>query len=94
MKVIKIKKVESCLEGAEVRDLILDKVIVKEFAGHLGMLGKFIYNDNFDKPFFKIIVDGNFTAKGSVGNRSFRIIFPGAYEKIILDDIISHINKY
>lgn len=76
MKILKTKKIDGCLEGSNVRDILFDDIITTEFAGHLGGLGKFILKEEMDKPFFRIIVRGRYTLKGSVGNKTARVILP------------------
>ncbi|MFP4370445.1 MAG: hypothetical protein ACOC2K_03345 [Bacteroidota bacterium] len=95
MRVIKLKKVEGCLEGSNVHDILLDDKIDREFIDHLGKMGKLIYMDSFDKPFFKVIVRGRYTIKGSQTNKSIRIIFPeGADPDAPLREISEHIGSY
>ena len=73
MKVKKIKKIEDCLEGTNVRDFLLDGFLNKKFIDYLGKLGKYIYNDEFAKPFFKVIVRGKYTIKGARGIKHFAL---------------------
>lgn len=94
MRISRIKKVDGCLEGSSAKDIFFDKDIDKAFADHLGSLGKYIYNDSFDKPFFKIIVRGYYTLKGSVGNKSMRMIFAESALDDIMDELISHIENF
>jgi len=76
MKVVEIKKIDGCLEGRNVWDLLLDDKITKQFIESLGKYGKLIYQDQMQKPYFTIIVRGKFTIKGSENNQSFRAILP------------------
>lgn len=94
MYIVAIKKIEGCIEGTNVKDLLFDEPISKLFAEYLGRLGKYIYNDNFDKPFFKIIVRSYYTLKGSIGNRSIRIILPSSIDEDILRNLINYVNEF
>lgn len=76
MEILKFKKIEDCLEGKNVWDLLLEKPITKGFIYHLGLLGKMIYQDFFPKPFFTLIVKGRFTIKGSEQNQTLRLLLP------------------
>ncbi|MCX7736986.1 MAG: hypothetical protein N2319_09760 [Candidatus Kapabacteria bacterium] len=76
MEILKVKKIEDCLEGKNVWDLLLEKPITKGFIYHLGLLGKMIYQDFFPKPFFTLIVKGRFTIKGSEQNQTIRLLLP------------------
>ncbi len=76
MEILKVKKIEDCLEGKNVWDLLLNKPITKGFIFHLGLLGKMIYQDFFPKPFFTLIVKGRFTIKGSESNQTIRLLLP------------------
>jgi len=81
MKVVKEKKVEDCLESTSVKDFLFDETIDKSFVDYLAQLGKLIFVDEIEKPFFKVIVKGKFTIKGSVGNKSIRLILPDLSEE-------------
>lgn len=76
MKVIKVKKIEDCLESTNVRDILLSRQMDKRFIFYLGNLGKLVYNDNFDKPFFSVIVKGKYTLKGAETNKILRVMLP------------------
>ncbi len=76
MKIIDTKKVEGCLEGTNVRDIKFDRPIDKSFIERLGAFGKLIYADKIDKPFFKLIVRGKYTLKGTQGKTTIRAILP------------------
>ena len=91
LKIINIKKVEGCLEGQIGLDIIFDNQIDKSFANDLGKLGKFIFEDAFERPFFKVIVRGYYTLKGSIGNKSLRMIVPETIEKEMLDELVKYI---
>lgn len=94
MKVLKIKKVEDCLESTNVRDILMDSELIKVFIDHLGLLGKLIYYENFKKPFFKVIVRGEYTIKGAQGNKEFRVLLPENADDSIIERIMAHIEKY
>jgi hypothetical protein len=94
MKVIKEKKIEGCLEGTYIYELLLDNPLTKTFIQYLGALGKFIYQDTLEKPFFKVIVRGEMTIKGSQGAKSFRIVFGSPEVREELNKLIYYIEKY
>ncbi len=76
MNIIAIKKIDDCLEGTNVRDLLFDIELTRTFIDYLGDQGKLIYRDFSTKPFFTIIVRGKFTLKGSLGNKTIRMLLP------------------
>jgi len=94
MKIIKQKKIEGCLEGANVKDIKLDGKITRELVLHLGELGKLVFTDELVKPFFRIIVRGQFTMKGSIGNRTFRLLLPNEGEEELMNILNQHIEAF
>jgi hypothetical protein len=94
MKVTGNKEIKGCLEGTNVRDWLLDESITYDFIEHLGELGKLIYNDKLPKPFFKLIVRGKYSLKGSEGNKSIRLILPDDPQAQALQELKEHIEKY
>ena len=94
MKLVSMKKVEGCLEGANAYDFHFDSPIDKAFCDYIGAWGKYIYNDSFDKPFFKVMVKGYYTIKGSVGNKTFRVLLPETPFQEILDEIEENLKHY
>lgn len=93
MKVINYKQVEDCLEGTNIRDLLLDEPINKEFVEKLARLGKLFFYEDMKKPFFKIIVRGKYTIKGAIGNSSIRVMLPENAEFEMMKEIIDFINE-
>ncbi len=91
MKVINYKKVEDCLEGTNVRDLLLDEPINKEFIHKIGQLGKLFFYEEIEKPYFKLIVRGKYTIKGSESNNSLRVMLPENAEFEMIKEIIEYI---
>jgi aspartate oxidase len=95
MQVVKVKKVEGCLEGTNVKDLFLDIEMSKDFIDHLGSLGKLIYFDETRKPIFKVIVRGQYTLKGAESTRTIRILMPeDTTGEEIIATVREHIGKY
>jgi hypothetical protein len=94
MRIIKIKKVEDCLESTNVRDVLLDESISKKFIDHMGKLGKLVYYESFAKPFFKVIVRGEYTIKGAQTNSEFRIMLPESATEEAIEPIVNHIGEY
>jgi hypothetical protein len=97
MKIVKIKKIEGCLEGSNVRDVLYDSIVSKEFIMYLGTYGKLIYQDSFDKPFYKVIMKtqaGTFSIKGSEGNRSARLLLPDSNDVEIIEELKRIVIEY
>lgn len=94
MKIIKEKKIEDCLEGSNFKDFLLDSLIDKSFIDYLGRLGKMIFIEDIEKPFFKIIVRGKYTIKGSLGNKTIRILLPDIDNSIAIYELKEYINSY
>jgi hypothetical protein len=76
MIVAEIKKIEDCLASKNVWDLYLNRIIDENFIARLETLGKLNMHQYKPKPFFQLIVRGKYTLKGSVGNRTVRLIMP------------------
>ncbi len=94
MQVIQIKKVLGCLESFNAKDVFLEKEIKTEFVEHLGKLGKLIYLKELEKPFFKVIVKGKYTIKGSETNNSVRIVFSNTHFEDDLEKIIDYVKGF
>ncbi len=94
MKVVKTKKVDDCYESSNTIDILLSGTITKEFVEHLGTLGKLLFFEDFDIPYFKVIVKGEYTIKGALGKRTIRILLPEDIENYPLDNLIQHIEDF
>lgn len=96
MEIIKIKKIEGCLEGTNVRDILLDNIIDKHFVDYLAQNAKLIYQETSGKPFFRIIIKTNyiFTIKGSIGNKSCRLLLPDKNQEEICTYLAKYISDY
>lgn len=94
MKVIHVKTIEGCLEGTNVKDIIWSKPISREFLDYLSLLGKMILNEGSGKPFYKIIVRGQYSIKGIVGADSSRIILPTEQNSELLNSLIKYAENY
>jgi hypothetical protein len=94
MKVIKNKKIEGCLDGTNVRDILLDGIIEKDLIEYLGQLGRLVYKAEMEKPFFRVIVRGKYTIRGSQGNKSMRVILPDDAPESDLNEIADFIAKF
>ena len=68
--------------------------VTKDFIHYLGKLGKLIYNDKIDKPFYRIIVRGKFTLKGSQGNMTSRVLLPENADDSWLKEISEYAEQY
>lgn len=93
MKIIHIKKVEDCLEGKFVWDILFDQSVTMGFIGHLGSLGKLIYHEFKPGTFWNLIVKGRYTLKGSIGNLSARLLLPSEDFEATLNELEDHISK-
>lgn len=87
-------KAEGCLEGSNVYDLKLVQIISKEFVDYLGKLGKLIYKENYEKPFFRVIVRGKYTIKGVETDNEIRMILPDSGTFSDVANLIEYIKKY
>ncbi len=94
MKVVKTKKIEGCMEGTNVFDILFDCVSDMNFVKYLGQLGEVTYNDQMAKPYYKVICRGKYTLRGSLGNHTVRITLPGDGSLDQVDDVVNLINNY
>lgn len=95
MRVIQIEKVDDCLEANKVYDFILNNKISEDLIHYCGKKGKLIYNTDFEKPYFKVIVKGKYTFKGALDNDIIRILFPDdADENTHMKDLKDFIEKF
>ncbi len=94
MQVVQIKKVLGCLEAFNAKDVFLEKEIKTEFVEHIGKLGKLIHIKELEKPFFKVIVKGKYTIKGSETNNSIRIVFSNTHFEEDLEKIINYVKGF
>jgi hypothetical protein len=94
MKVLKQKKVTDCYESNNTIDFLLSAPISKEFVEHLGKLGKLLLFEDFDIPYFKVIVKGEYTVKGAFGKKTIRILLPEDVEEYPLDSLVQHIEMF
>ena len=88
MKHLQVKKIEGCLEGTNVKDILWDGEVTREFIDYISILGKLIINDTIGKPFYKLIIRGQFSVKGAIGTKSSRVVFgsesnPEDFDKFI-----------
>ncbi len=93
MKALKTKKIQGCLEGSNVKDILLSDEIDMPFVEKLSSLGKPVVNDKMKKPFFRVIVRGKYTIKGSVGNSSIRVIMPKEDKPGDFEELVEFINS-
>ncbi len=94
MKVEKIKKIEGCLDGTNVKDVLLSDYVDKAFVDYLAALGKLIYFEGSGKPFYKVIIRGQYSIKGAVGNHTCRLILPTIDADTMLNSFINYVNSY
>lgn len=94
MKINKIEEAENCTEGNVGYDVYFDVNIERIFADYLGKLGKYFIDNTFEKPYFKVIVRGYYTLKGTIGNDNLRLLVPETISKEILKEFEEYINNY
>lgn len=94
MTIVSIKKADACVDGNIGYDVVFSEAIDKNLSDYLGLLGKYIYNDAFDVPFFKVIIRGMYSIKGSIGNMSLRLLIPETIENNIIDEFKQYVDKY
>ncbi len=94
MKAEKVKKIEGCLEGTNVKDILLSDEIDKEFIDYLAELGRLIYHQGSGKPFFKVIVRTKYSIKGVLSGKSFRVVLPSEAGDEYISELLEHIEKY
>jgi hypothetical protein len=74
LRIVDSKLIENCFEGTDIKEILLDKEISKEFIFYLKGDSFMQYFPMFSKPFFKIDVSGKYIIKGIVGFKTLRII--------------------
>jgi hypothetical protein len=94
MKIMYYEYIEGCLDGKNVHDAFLNDDVDIDFAAYLGLLGKYSFYKEFDKPFYRIIVKSKYTIKGSLGNNFFRIILPDDELLNYLEEIKNYVKSY
>jgi len=94
LKIIKISEAESCADGNIGYDIYFDKNTDQNFIDYLAKLGKIKIDNTFDVPYFKIIVKGYYTLKGSLGQNFLRMIVPESIFKHIFDEFEKYITNY
>lgn len=94
MNLVYYEIVEDCIEAKNVYDAYLSIKLSEELILHLGKLGKLSYFQDFDKPFFRVIVRGRFTIKGVKDDDKFRILLPDNAGVEDLDVIRKQLNGF
>ena len=94
MKIIEYKKVEDCLEGTNVRDILLNSDVTKELIDYLGNYGKALFYSELPKPMYKIIFKGKFTLKGVCGYSIIRVMLPMGESDSSLIELEKLINDF
>jgi len=90
VEIIDYKKVEDCLDGTLIRELLLNSNITKDFIFYLGQMGTLQYFPDFIHPFFKI--DGkDFKIKGIEDNKTLRVTLT---DEAKMDTLKVFIQKY
>jgi hypothetical protein len=94
VKILKVKRIEGCLEGTNVRDVLLDLPVNIDFLHFLETYGKLNLKTEMKKPYYVFIVRGKYTIKGSVGNKTFRLILPQDGDYNYISEISEFIGRY
>lgn len=89
-----VVKVDGCLEGTNVYDVRLVGKIDKELIIYLGKIGKLVYKDNYERPFFRVIVRGKYTLKGVMEDDEIRVILPDESTSNEINEIINLIKLF
>ena len=93
MKVVAVKKIEDCLAGKNVWDIELSNIIGEKLLHHLCKLGKLSTHPFKPRPYFTLIVRGKYTIKGSLGNKTMRLILPDIAEHKVPNELLEYINS-
>jgi hypothetical protein len=84
MKIDQVKHIEDCFDGSYVHEVLFDTAITRTFIESLRRTTQLDYYPEFARPFFKAVVEGEFTLKGIEGNRTVRITsFGGGIDGIL-----------
>lgn len=94
MNLVYYEIVEDCIEAKNVYDAYLSIPNDDGFINYLSSLGKLIIYNDFEKPYFKVIVRGRFTIKGTKYDDKFRILLPDNAGVEDLEIIKQFVNKY
>lgn len=95
MNLVYFEIVEDCIEAKNVYDAYLSVKNDEVFIKYLSNLGKFVYFDDFDKPYFKVIVRGKYTLKGIEDDMKIRILMPddaGTESLAVIKEFINNFN--
>ncbi len=94
MNLVYFEIVEDCIEAKNVYDAYLSIKNDEVFIKYLSNLGKLVYFDDFDKPYFKVIVRGKYTLKGVQDDMKIRILMPDDAGVESLGVIKEYINNF
>ncbi len=94
MKHLQIKKIEGCLDRTNVKDILWDAEVTRAFIDYLSPLGKLIINEGTGKPFYKLIIRGQFSIKGAIGTKSSRIVFGSESKPEDFEEFICYCEEY
>lgn len=94
MNLVYYEIVEDCIEAKNVYDAYLCINNNNKFIDYLGKLGKLVYFEDFDKPYFKVIVRGEYTLKGVKDDSKIRVLLPDDAGVDSLDVIKKYINNF
>lgn len=73
VRITETRIIETCLDGTETIEKIMDHPSDRQFIHHLAALGKLEYFADFPRPFFRITRNGSFILKGVEGTCSFQV---------------------
>ena len=94
MRIIAVKAVENCFDGAFIKEAHFDAPVTERFIQYLGMSGNLEYHPAFPRPFYKVeFVDGCIV-KGVEGNTTARLILQRADISASLDKLQHLVNTF
>jgi len=73
MKIIKIRDLDTCSDGAFIKSLLFDETITKEFIDYLGRAGDLQYFSSFARPFYQVSFRDKCVVKGVEGLKAARL---------------------
>ncbi|MCJ7525571.1 MAG: hypothetical protein MUP71_10185 [Candidatus Aminicenantes bacterium] len=76
MKIIEVRKVEDCFDGALRLEYRFDGEIAEPFMRRLATGSRLDYFPDFPKPFFKIFREDGLQIKGILGSFDIEAYFP------------------
>jgi hypothetical protein len=85
---------KNCAESQNAYDIYFDKELSEEFINKFSVYGKIVFSNINNFKYFRIIVKGQFTIKGFVGNNDFRVLIADNLGENFIDKIIEKISSF